>query len=423
MCDSFESDDLPAILGGTPVRPEGPPEWPGANLAVAEALARAVADGSWGRYHGPHVPALVERLKEYHGVAHAVLCSSGTVAVELALRGLKIGPGDEVILAAYDFEGNFGNVLAVGTTPVLVDVRPDDFQLDLSRLEEAASPRTRAMIVSHLHGAAVPMREVITFARPRGIAVIEDACQMPGAVIEGRRAGTWGDVGVLSFGGSKLLAAGRGGALLTDSPEIVQRARLYSHRGNEAFPLSELQAAALLPQLDRLDERNAARAQNVARLIELLRPFPGLVPFARENAGQSVQSGGAGDNGPGTQPGYYKLGFRYAPAAFADLSRDAFAAAMRAEGIALDPGFRALHRTHSRRRYRAGVELRHADAADERILVLHHPVLLEGKRALEQIAAAVDKLARNATILRERAGNLNHSGAGINGATGDPDLD
>ncbi|MEX1097574.1 MAG: aminotransferase class I/II-fold pyridoxal phosphate-dependent enzyme [Planctomycetales bacterium] len=408
---STRPSDLPAILGGSPVRLAGPPTWPPDDPAVGAALARAFADGSWGRYHGPHGPALVERLKAYHGVEHAVLCASGTAAVELALRGLKVGPGDEVLLAAYDFEGNFGDVRAVGATPVLVDVRPGDFNLDVSRLDEAVSPKTRAMIVSHLHGGVVPMREALEFAHPRGIAVVEDACQMPGALIDGRRAGTWGDVGVLSFGGSKLLSAGRGGALLTDSPEVVQRARLFSHRGNEAFPLSELQAAVLPPQLDRLDERNAIRARNVARLVELLRPYSGLAPFDARRVGCAHQPIGDGEQHAGghsppyevaTQSGYYKLGFRYDPEAFHGLSRDAFAAAMRAEGIALDPGFRALHRTHSRRRYRAGGPLDHARQADDRVLVLHHPVLLGGEEELAQIAAAVDKVARHARTIRAR---------------------
>src|SRR3954471_14638260 len=98
---------LPALLGGPPVRPQGPPPWPPPDEDVAHALRSAYEDGSWGRYHGGHVQRLEERLAEYHGVAHAAVCASGTWAVELALRALKVGPGDEVLLAAYDFGGNF----------------------------------------------------------------------------------------------------------------------------------------------------------------------------------------------------------------------------------------------------------------------------------------------------------------------------
>src|SRR5436190_23668183 len=94
--------DLPALLGGTPVRPEGPPGWPIPDERVAEALQAAYRDGSWGKYHGLNVERLETALATYHGVEFAMTCGSGTFAVELALRALRIGPGDEVILAGYD---------------------------------------------------------------------------------------------------------------------------------------------------------------------------------------------------------------------------------------------------------------------------------------------------------------------------------
>src|SRR5215468_2899662 len=100
-------DTLPALLGGPAVRPQGPPDWPPADEDVLRSLQAAYADGSWGKYHGAFVARLEERLAEYHGVAHALSCGSGTFAVELALRALKIGPEDEVLLAAYDYPGNF----------------------------------------------------------------------------------------------------------------------------------------------------------------------------------------------------------------------------------------------------------------------------------------------------------------------------
>ena len=107
-----------AINGGAAVLPEGPPRWPRNHEAVKAALAAAYTDGSWGRYHGPHCERLCELLTQLCGVRHAWLCCSGTIAVELALRGLKIGPGDEVILAAYDFPGHFRAIEAVGARPV-----------------------------------------------------------------------------------------------------------------------------------------------------------------------------------------------------------------------------------------------------------------------------------------------------------------
>lgn len=390
--DPASSTELPALLGGVPVRPEGPPDWPLDDPDVAEALQQIIADRSWGKYHGPYCEKLSNALADYHQSEQVTLCSSGTAAVELALRGLKVGAGDEVILAAYDFKGNYQNVVTVGAVPVLIDLQPGNWNLDPQQLEFAISENTRAIIVSHLHGGFVPMSEVMDIARTHDVPVIEDACQMPGAMIEGKKAGMWGDVGILSFGGSKLLSAGRGGALLTNTPEIVQRARLYSHRGNEAYPLSEMQAAVLVPQLRQLDARNEVRTGNVEHLCRLLERTAGLKVF--ETKQRSVESDQR------SVPGYYKLGFQYDVGVFGGLSRDLFSEAIRAEGIAIDPGFRSLHKIHSARRFRAVGDLSHADRADENVLILHHPVLLGSSADIEQIVAAIEKIRSHAEMIQ-----------------------
>ena len=365
----------PAILGGTPIRPGGPPAWPPAWEEVSSAVKKSLDEGGWGLYHGPNTRLLAERLSSYHDVEFVELCCSGTFAIELALRALQIGPGDEVIMAGYDFIGNFNDVVAVGARPVLIDLDPDNWNLDPSLIAEAIGPDTRAILISHLHGGVVPIKRVVEIAREHGLRVIEDACQMPGALVEGRKAGTWGDAGVISFGGSKLLSAGRGGALLTSSPEIRQRAQVYCNRGNHAYPLSELQATVLLPQLERLDERNRERSMSVSKLVEALKDVSGL-RLLTNKAASAI-------------PGYYKLGFQYASDEFAGLSRDSFAQAARAEGIDFNAGFRALHLCRSSRRFRKAGELEVATMADENMLVLHHPALLAGDEAIDQIARSV----------------------------------
>jgi dTDP-4-amino-4,6-dideoxygalactose transaminase len=375
-------DALPALLGGPPVRPQGPPDWPAPDEEVRLALQAAYADGSWGKYHGVYVARLEERLAEYHRVPHALTCGSGTFAVELALRALKVGPGDEVVLSAYDYPGNFLNVHAVGAKPVLVDLDPTNWQMSLDRLPEAVGPAAKVVIASHLHGGMVPMARLTTFASERGLRVIEDAAQCPGAWIDGRRAGTWGDVGILSFGGSKLLTAGRGGAFLTGAVDLHQRARVFQTRGNIVCPLSELQAAALLPQIDKLDGYTSRRLSNVARLTELLRVIPGLRPFA---VGPS----------DATKPAFYKLGFQLDEAAFG-LSRERFVRALRAEGIAFDEGFRALHAGRSPTRFRRAGDLAEADRAHRGAVVLHHPVFLGSEADVDEVAAAVRKIYANA---------------------------
>ncbi len=376
----------PALLGGESIRPLGPPDWPLGDEAVLDALREAYADGSWGRYQGGRVARLEQHLAEMHGVEHVLTCGSGTFAVELALRACKIGAGDEVVMAAYDYGGNFLSVHAVGARPVLVDVDADNWNLAPENLAAAIGSATRAILVSHLHGGLVPMREVVELAARHGISVIEDAAQTPGARIEGKQAGTWGDVGVLSFGGSKLLTAGRGGALMTRNAAAAQRARLHLQRGNHICPLSELQAAVLMPQLDRLAHHNARRLHAAQQLAQLLHGATGMTPFRNRPMQESM-------------PVYYKMGFQYDAEAFG-IGRERFVAALRAEGIALDEGFRALHVERSPQRWRGVAPLTEAERAHNGTVVLHHPVLLGDDEALAQVAQAVQKIRLQAPLLR-----------------------
>jgi dTDP-4-amino-4,6-dideoxygalactose transaminase len=287
-----------AIEGGDPAYSLSPPIWPPQDDDVREALLRAYADGSWGKYDGPHLQQLARLLAAMHQVSFAIPCCSGTFAVELALRGLRIEPPAEVILAGYDFSGNFRAIEAIGATPVLVDISPRNCCLAADQVEAAITDQTRAIIASHLHGGIADMRRLRSIADRHGIALIEDACQAPGAMIQGRVAGTWGDVGVLSFGGSKLLTAGRGGAILTNQESVGQRAKVYCERGNHAYPLSELQAAVLIPQLAKLADRNDRRRQTVTRLLAQTTGSIPALQVMMEQPEESVAS-------------YYKVAWRY----------------------------------------------------------------------------------------------------------------
>lgn len=372
-----------AIQGGAPEFPAGPPVWPRPSEAVRAALEAAYADGSWGRYHGGHVERLGIALAELSGCQHVWTCSSGTVAVELALRGLKVAAGDEVVLAAYDFPGNFRAIEAIGARPVLVDLKPGTWSIDAEQVAAAVTADTRAVIASHLHGSLADMRRLRAIADATGIAILEDACQTPGAIVAGRPAGNWGDCGVYSFGGSKLLTAGRGGAVVTSREDVLQRIRVFCERGNDAFPLSELQAAVLLPQLCELAEANAVRRKNVERLLESCANLQGLLPLLLPAASNNC-------------PSFYKLAWLLEPSAFgaADIEpfRQRFIAAVQAEGVALDAGFRGFARRGGQRCRTVGdlVQARRAAAAT---VILHHPVLLEPAEMIERVGRALHKVA------------------------------
>jgi dTDP-4-amino-4,6-dideoxygalactose transaminase len=318
--------------------------WPISDPEIREALLSAWADGSWGKYEAGHVARLEAAIGSFLSVEHVLTCASGTLAVEVALRAVGVAPGDEVILAGYDYGGNFLSVHAVGARPVLVDVDPDNATLSPERLAAALGPTIKAVIVSHLHGGLADMPAILAQCQGR-VPVIEDAAQCPGATLAGRPTGTWGDVGIWSFGGSKLLTAGRGGALFTQRAEVAQRARLVLGRGNNRVaPLSELQALVLLPQLAKLPQRHALRAQAVERLGDI----PGLRRFRNRVEGS---------------PGYYKVGFWTA-------QREHY------RGL-LDAGFRAAHVGRAKSRFRAADGLEEARRAGEQVAVLHHPILLD----------------------------------------------
>jgi dTDP-4-amino-4,6-dideoxygalactose transaminase len=320
---------------------------------IADALRDAIADGSWAAYRGENVPALEAALAAAFRVNHVHTCASGTLAVEIALRAAGVGPGDEVAQAAYDYDGNFLSIHAIGATPVLVDVDPVSGQLDIDRLAEARSPKLKAVLASHLHGGLVPMARLMAWAKPLGIVVVEDAAQAPGATVDGRPAGSHGDFGILSFGGSKLLSAGRGGAVLTSDTGLSQKVKLLLHRGVQAWAaISELQAIVLRPQVAALPAETDRRLAAVRALLPTLPDS--LAPLADLDG----------------RPAFYKVGFR-----FAGPDREAWCRAMRDRGLPFDPGFAALHVGRSPRRFRAASDLRHAETLGRECVVLHHSAL------------------------------------------------
>ena len=205
---------------------------------------------------GPAVGSLEAGIADYCGCRHAVGVSSGSDALLMCLMAEEIGPGDEVITTPFTFFATVAAILRVGATPRFVDICPSTFNIDASRLSEAITPRTRAIIPVHLFGLCADMEPLTECARQRGLVVIEDAAQSLGAVYRGQRAGTIGDYGCYSFFPSKNLGgAGDGGMIVTNDASKADRLRLlrvqgarpkYHHQfvgGN--FRLDTLQEAAL----------------------------------------------------------------------------------------------------------------------------------------------------------------------------------
>lgn len=244
---------------------------------------------------GPMVARLEALGAEMAGSRHAVAVANGTVSLETALEVTGIGPGDEVITTPLTFAATVNVILRCGATARFADVLPDH-TVDPDAVAALVGPRTRAIVPVHLYGLAADMGRLMALAERHGLAVIEDAAQAHGAVVDGRRAGSFG-IGSFSFYATKNVAAGEGGLLTTSDEDIARRVRLIRNQGmveryryevvGRNLRMTDLQAALAVPQLERLDETNAVRRANAGHLSRLLEGVEGVelprVPPGREH--------------------------------------------------------------------------------------------------------------------------------------------
>ena len=260
---------------------------------LLEVVGRVAHDAAFTL--GPEVEDFERNFASYCETEEAIGVSSGTMALELALRGLGIGPGDEVIVPTYTFIATAEAVSTVGATPVLVDIDPDSATITAEIVERALTERTRCVIPVHLFGRTVDMDPILELCRPRGIAVIEDACQAHGARYKGRRVGSLGDAGCFSFYPTKNLGGwGDGGALVTNNAELAGKVTLLRSHGESprhnhqlvtgTHRLDALQAAILDVKLRHLDGWNESRQRAAATLAESLAGGGVELPLAADES-------------------------------------------------------------------------------------------------------------------------------------------
>ncbi|MBC7323801.1 MAG: aminotransferase class I/II-fold pyridoxal phosphate-dependent enzyme, partial [Moorella sp. (in: Bacteria)] len=214
---------------------------------------------------------------------------NGTAGLHLALKLLGIGPGDEVIVPALTFIATVNPVVYVGARPVVVDVDPRTWNIDPAAIERAITKHTRAIIPVHLYGNPADMDAIMGLARKYDLYVIEDATEALGSTYKGKKAGTFGHIGVFSFNGNKIITTGGGGMLVTEDSDLAHRARILVNQGREPgeteyehkeigfnYRLTNLQAALGLAQLERLPEFLATKRRNAAIYRQQLQGIPGL---------------------------------------------------------------------------------------------------------------------------------------------------
>lgn len=273
-------------------------------LVDLKAQARSIRDevlaevanvvDSCGFILGPQVTEFENQFAQYCQTQHCVGLASGTEALHMALRALDIGPGDEVITAGNSFAATAFAISYCGATPVFVDVDSEDFNIDVSLIEQAIGDKTKAIIPVHLYGQPAKMEEIMELAKRHGLKVIEDAAQAHGAEINGKRAGSFGDIACFSFyPGKNLGAYGDGGAAVTNDPELADKLRLLRNYGQKVknrhdllgynCRLDTIQAAVLLVKMKYIEKWTDQRNQVAKWYREELQGIDIALPMQHEN--------------------------------------------------------------------------------------------------------------------------------------------
>ncbi len=239
---------------------------------------------------GPNVQAFEQEAAAYLGVSHAIGVASGTDALHLALQAEGIGPGDEVITSAFTFIATAEAIRYLGANPVFVDINPKTFNIDLEAVEQAITPKTKAVMPVHLFGQPAEIINIQQICTEFGLKLIEDCAQSFGATVGGKQTGSFGDAAGFSFFPSKNLGAyGDGGLVVTNSDETAAIVKKLRNHGSDVryyhdvigynSRLDEIQAVILRAKLKRIDQYNRLRREKAHRYSRLMADLPLTTPF------------------------------------------------------------------------------------------------------------------------------------------------
>ena len=363
--------------------------WPSFSAEEGEAVARVLASNRVNYWTGEEGRQFEREFAEWCGVAHAVTLANGTVALDLALRALGVGPGDEVIVTPRTFIASVSSVVLAGATPVFADVDRDSGNITPATIEPVLSERTQAIVPVHLAGWPCDMEGIMQLATSRGIGVIEDCAQAHGALIGGRSIGSFGDVGAWSFCQDKIISTGgEGGMVTTNDPQLWSGMWSYKDHGksweavyerqhppgfrwvHDSFGtnwrMPEMQAAIGRIQLRKLAEWTERRTRIAAMLEAALTPFFGAVRTPRPPEG--------------FRHAYYRYYAYVRPEGLKDgWDRDRIVAEVNARGIPLFQGSCSevyLEKAFEGTSWRGGGRLPNAcELGETSLMFLTHPTL------------------------------------------------
>jgi len=398
-----------ALCGGQPLRKKPFSPWPIFDEQERVAVHEVFESGKWGHLMSPEdkVTAFEKQFAEYHGVKYAIALANGSVALEAALNTVGIGFGDEVITPATTWVATNLAPVMVGADPVFVDVEPDTYCIDPSKIESAITPKTKAIIVVHLGGWVCDMNWIMDIANRHNLIVIEDCAQAHGSLYEGRIVGTIGHFGCFSFEATKLMTSGEGGMVITNDDDWADYLYCYTHAGIKYgnrgkyskgriagwnLRITEFQAVILTCQLHRLEQQKNKRIENAEYLSEKLAKIEGIEPL-QPQVGQN----------------YYSYMFKYDSRYFSDVPAQIFRSAIRAEGISCFSSASHQHPVyrspvfHSPRRSYDDVYCPVAERAftEEAVGLQATWVLLGEIKDMDDIVEVLLKIKQNAQELKE----------------------
>ena len=314
-------------------------DWPVFDESEVNAVADVVRSGKWGNPDcGDLVKDFEDEFAAFCGAKYALTCVNGSVALRLALIATGVRPGDEVIIPPYTFIATSTIVLEANCVPVFVDIDPDTYNLDPSKIEAAITKRTRAIIPVHFAGQACDMDKITAIAKRHNLKVIEDACHGHGAEYKGEKLGSIGDAGCFSFQSSKNLTCGEGGMVITNDEKLyemmnslrnvgrVKGGQWYEHHFLGCnYRMTQLQVTILSTQIKRLADQTIRRHENGTYLNSLVSKIDGIKPLVR-GVGETLHS-------------YHIYIFKYNKSKFNNLPKSEFAKMLAAEGVPCFMGY------------------------------------------------------------------------------------
>lgn len=330
-----------ALKGGHPLRTTPYPQWPVFDQEEERNLLEVLRSGVWS-FTGPKELQFAKSFAEFCGAKGAQCVANGTVSLEIALRALGIGPGDEVIVPSLTWMATALAVLNVGASPIFVDVGRDDWCLDPTAVKQRLTSRTRAIIPVHLYSQMASMDAILEIARQYSLKVMEDCAHAHGSQWKGQAAGTIGHVGSYSFQQSKSMTSGEGGILITQDEALAERIYGFKNCGRPYkqgatavlggnYRITEFQAAILLAQLARLPQQIQRRVENIEYFQAKMKGVEGI-HFLRGKPEV-------------TRRGMYGLSLRYDAAQLRGVPRDIFIQAMKAEGVPIGPTYELVQKS------------------------------------------------------------------------------